>query len=62
MTVSAGIAAFDKEHPTTVALIMEAADAALYDAKRAGRAQAALAPETTAETRLAESIRGRFRR
>src|SRR5262249_48615394 len=45
VTVSAGIATFDEEHPTTVALIMEAADAALYEAKRSGRARAALAPE-----------------
>jgi diguanylate cyclase (GGDEF)-like protein/PAS domain S-box-containing protein len=50
VTVSAGIAAFDKEHPTTVALIMEAADAALDEAKRSGRAQAALAPQTSVET------------
>jgi diguanylate cyclase (GGDEF)-like protein len=49
VTVSAGIAAYDNDHPTTVALIMEAADAALYEAKRSGRAQAALAPETAPE-------------
>jgi diguanylate cyclase (GGDEF)-like protein/PAS domain S-box-containing protein len=48
VTVSAGIATFDQEHPTTVALIMDAADAALYDAKRSGRAQAALAPHAGA--------------
>jgi diguanylate cyclase (GGDEF)-like protein len=50
VTVSAGIAAFDGEHPTTVALILEAADMALYDAKRSGRAQASLAPHPTVET------------
>ena len=50
VTVSAGIAAYDKDHPTTVALIMEAADTALYEAKRSGRAQAALAPQIAAET------------
>ena len=49
VSVSAGIATYDKEHPSTVALIMEAADAALYDAKRSGRAQAALAPESPPE-------------
>ena len=58
VTVSAGIAAFDADHPTTVALIMEAADAALYDAKRAGRAQASLAPANSAATASA-SISGR---
>ena len=38
VTVSAGIAAFDKDHPTTVALIMEAADARALrrQARRAG--------------------------
>jgi diguanylate cyclase (GGDEF)-like protein/PAS domain S-box-containing protein len=46
VTVSAGVAPFNRETPTTVAQIMEAADAALYDAKRSGRAQAALAPQT----------------
>ena len=56
VTVSAGIAAFDKDHPTTVALIMEAADAALYDAKRAGRAQASLAPRTPSKPRSARQF------
>jgi diguanylate cyclase (GGDEF)-like protein/PAS domain S-box-containing protein len=50
VTVSAGIATFDRDHPTTVAQIMEAADAALYDAKRSGRARAALAPMTWPDT------------
>jgi diguanylate cyclase (GGDEF)-like protein/PAS domain S-box-containing protein len=50
VTVSAGIATFDRDHPTTVAQILEAADAALYDAKRAGRARAALAPMTWPDT------------
>jgi diguanylate cyclase (GGDEF)-like protein/PAS domain S-box-containing protein len=45
VTVSAGIATFDGDNPTTVALVMEAADAALYDAKRSGRARASLAPQ-----------------
>ena len=44
VTVSAGIATFSQEQPSTVGRIMEAADAALYDAKRSGRARAALAP------------------
>jgi diguanylate cyclase (GGDEF)-like protein/PAS domain S-box-containing protein len=46
VTVSAGVATFSKEQPTTVGQIMEAADAALYEAKRSGRAQAVLAPTT----------------
>jgi diguanylate cyclase (GGDEF)-like protein/PAS domain S-box-containing protein len=46
VTVSAGIALFDGEHPTTVARVLEVADAALYDAKRSGRARAMLAPQT----------------
>ena len=46
VTVSAGVAAYDREHPSTVALIMEAADSALHDAKSSGRAQAALAPDS----------------
>ena len=46
VTVSAGIALFDGEHPTTVARVLEVADAALYDAKRSGRARAVLAPQT----------------
>jgi diguanylate cyclase (GGDEF)-like protein/PAS domain S-box-containing protein len=50
VTVSAGIATFDRDHPTTVGQIIEAADAALYDAKRSGRARAALAPMTWPDT------------
>jgi diguanylate cyclase (GGDEF)-like protein/PAS domain S-box-containing protein len=50
VTVSAGVAAFDGDHPTTVAQLMEAADLALYDAKRSGRAQASLAPLPAPQT------------
>jgi diguanylate cyclase (GGDEF)-like protein len=50
VTVSAGIATFDRDHPTTVAQIIEAADTALYDAKRSGRARATLAPMTWPDT------------
>ena len=45
VTVSAGIAAFNGDHPTTVAKVLEAADAALYDAKRSGRGRASLSPD-----------------
>ena len=42
--MTAGIAPFDGEHPTTVADVLEAAEAALYEAKRSGRVRT-LAPE-----------------
>lgn len=37
VTVTAGIAPFDGDHPTTVDQVIEAAEAAMYEAKRAGR-------------------------
>jgi diguanylate cyclase (GGDEF)-like protein/PAS domain S-box-containing protein len=43
VTVSAGIALFDGEHPTTVQQVLEAAESALDDAKRTGRSRASLA-------------------
>ena len=46
VTVSAGIALFDGDHPTTVAQVLEAADGALSEAKASGRAHASLAART----------------
>ena len=47
VTVSAGIAPFRADRPTTVAHLFEAAEAALADAKGAGGGQASLAPDAT---------------
>jgi diguanylate cyclase (GGDEF)-like protein/PAS domain S-box-containing protein len=48
VTFSAGIATFEGGKATTVAQVLEAADAALYESKRSGRARVSLAPETEA--------------
>jgi len=46
VTVSIGVAAIDAEHPcASVEALIEAADRAMYEAKRAGRNRIAIAPE-----------------
>jgi diguanylate cyclase (GGDEF)-like protein/PAS domain S-box-containing protein len=44
VTVSAGVALFDSDHPTTVGQMLDDAEAALENSKRSGRAAISLAP------------------
>jgi diguanylate cyclase (GGDEF)-like protein/PAS domain S-box-containing protein len=45
VTVSAGVALFDGDHPTTVAQVLDVADGALRDAKESGPGHAVLADQ-----------------
>lgn len=55
VTMSAGIASLQYHRPDSGSLLLELADAALYRAKRAGKAQAAIHPRGRIPTSIAKS-------